>query len=358
MEFFVYITYDCNLDCSFCYAKSFLKKSKKSVLSDVKIDKLVEYIFSNRSGQDMIVFFGGEPLLEYKIIDKIVKKTNGFNLQYAVYTNGLLLDRVPLEVLNCLDVIFVSIDGDKKAQELYKGAGTYDKVINNLELIRPKTESLILGRITVDEATNIYDSVVGLLNYTDAIHWQIVNKPSFENKELFIGKYKENIKKLFEYWLSKFRVGEILRIVPFQAIISSLIFNYKNNNKSFRCNVGSDLQTIDVDGNIYWCDECIGDGSEIVGNIFNNERVNLLYKSHKEIFEDCKKCEVSDICLGRCKKCLLKCSDEQKRVYCELTIFLIKLILSHIDEIKDVVERNNYTFEDFFSGPYYTEEIP
>jgi len=355
----MYTTYKCNLSCSFCYAKDFFRNTKKSTLTDAQINNIIKYIsIRNKKTNDIIAFFGGEPLMEYQIIDNFIKKTKNLNIEYAVYTNGLLLNSVPLELLNSINVLFVSVDGDKKAQEYYKGKCTYDKVINNLKILKPKSNSFIIGRITADEETNIYISVTNLLHYTDAVHWQIVNKPEFKNKELFIKNYKKGIEMLFEYWLSQFRKDKILKIIPFQAIIASLIFNYRKNAKSFRCNAGSDLQTIDIDGNIYWCDEHVGNTDMSIGNITNRQYVNLQYQKHTHMFEDCKYCEFSKLCLGRCKKCLLEYSDQQNRAYCELTIHLIKTILKNIDEIKDIVEKNNYTLEQFFNGPYCTEEIP
>lgn len=357
MEYSIYITYKCNLRCPYCYVKDrFSSQTEK--LTDEKLDQIKNYILKNNQGQkDFLIFYGGEPLMEYEIIRKLINRTKKLNLSYGVYTNGLLLDKVPLNTLRLLDIILVSIDGDKKTHEEYRGRGTYEKIINNLKTIKSKLNSLIIGRITVTEETNIYKSVKNLLSYVDTIHWQIVNKPDFKNVDKFINNYKRDTKKLFNFWLSNLKRGNLLNIIPFQAIASSFIFGYPQNNLSFRCGAGTDLQVIDIDGNIYWCDEYVGNQKALIGNI-NNNQVTLPYKEHTEIFKDCKECEFSTICRGRCRRVMEEYSTNQVKNYCELTKYLIKTISKKTNEIKNILKSKKYNFEKFYDRPKWTEEIP
>ncbi len=358
MEYYISITYNCNLRCSYCSSKRILSPSKELILTNDKMDELIKYISKNNHTQkDLVIFFGGEPLLEYQIIDKFIKRASYLNLDYGLYTNGLLLDNIPLNILQSMNVIFVSVDGDKKSHDKHRGLGTYEKIINNLKTIKPKIDGFILGRITVEEETNIFNSATNIMNYVDGVYWQIVNKPKFNDKDVFINNYKKYIIQLFDFWLYNFKRGKILNIIPFQAIISSLVFNYARGGLSFRCGAGSSFQTIDIYGNIYWCDEYMGDPRGIVGRI-NGSKPNLLYENHKDIFEDCEKCKISDICLGRCKKCLKEYPKEQIRVYCDLSIFLVETIIVHINEIEKVIKSKNHDLKSLYNAPRCTEEIP
>lgn len=357
MEYYIFLTHNCNMRCSYCCAKRILS-SDHLALTPQMMDKIIEYISrNNRDQNNSIVFFGGEPLLEWQVMDDFMKKTSELNLSYSVYTNGLLLDSVPIGILRSLDTIFVSIDGDKDSHEKHRGRGTYQKIITNLKTIKPKLNGFIMGRITVEEETNIYKSVTNILNFVDAIYWQIVNKAKFNNANAFLKQYKENVRRLFEFWLTNFKRGKLFNIIPFQAIISSLVFDYKKHWHSFRCDAGTAFQAIDLDGNIYWCDEYIGHIKGIIGNI-NGNKPSVLYESHEEIFEDCRECKISAICLGRCKKCLKEYSTEQIRNYCNLTKFLIETILEYRSEIEKVINRDNYNLKSFYSIPDCTEEIP
>lgn len=356
LEYSIYINYRCNLRCNFCYVKEKLS-NQSIILTDRQINQIINYISKDHSDKEKIItFLGGEPLLDYKIIEKFIKKTKKFGWLYSMYTNGLLLNNVPLNVLKLFDIILVSVDGDKKAQEKYRGPGTYEKVINNIKAIKPKLNSLIIGRITLTEKTNIYKSSRNLLNYVDAIHWQIVNKAEFEDSNRFIKNYKKGIEKLLDLWLSNLKKGRLLKIIPFQAITASLIFNYPKNNLSFRCGAGHDLKTIDVDGNIYWCDEYVGNKKALVGNV--KDFPKLKYKKHTEIFDDCKKCDISDICRGRCRKCLEEYSTSQVRNYCKLTKILVNAMSKKKKEIERIAKNKKYKLSDFINIPDCTEEIP
>lgn len=358
MEYYIFLTYNCNLRCSYCSSSRILSSSKGSVLSIDHMNQVIDYIYKNSNGgNNSVVFFGGEPLIEYQLIETFIKKTSSLILSYILYTNGLLLDNVPQYMLRSLNSIIVSVDGDKDSHEKHRGAGSYDKIINNLKLIKLRKDSFLIGRITAEEETNIYKSVRNIINYVDAIYWQIVNKNEFNNPKKFINNYKNNLNELFELWLFYFKKGKIINIIPFQAIISSLLFNYGNDGLSFRCRAGSSLQVIDIEGNIYWCDEYIGDKKGIIGNV-NGSKPIMIYESHQEVFADCTNCDISSVCLGRCKKCLKEYPVDVIRVYCSLTRHLVEIILDHFDEIKMIVDNRKYNLETFYNVPYCTEEIP
>ncbi len=363
MEYYIFLTNRCNIRCSYCSAGRVVSSGNGGVLSEDTMKGIIDYIarssrYRNSEDRDLVVFFGGEPLLEYELIERFVEKAYPLDLSYALYTNGMLLRDVPVEVLNHMDVILVSFDGDRTSHERHRGRGTYDTIINNLHELKPSLSAHIIGRITVEEETDIYLSATSIINrYVDSVYWQIVNKPNFKNKGVFIKRYREGIKRLFDLWLERFRDGEVLRMIPFQAITGSLIFGY-NRERSFRCGAGSEHRTIDVEGNVYWCDEYVGDERGMVGHIKDRDSLYPIYRTHREIFQDCRDCDVEDICLGRCRKALTEYSDRQRRIYCGLTRYLINTVAQHTDEIRGVVEERGYSFEDIYTVPYCTEEIP
>lgn len=358
MEYSIYITYNCNLRCSFCYVKEKLSNRKKDI-SDRKIDQIAKYIANNEKKKIglWVVFFGGEPLLVPEIINKFITKLQNTKIRFAMYTNGLLLDKIPEAILEKIAVIFVSADGDKETQEKHRGQGTYHRVLSNIDAAKKKTGAFFIGRMTVDEQTDLYKSAVNLLKYTDGIHWQIANIPAFVSPSRFIKSYKAGLKKLFNYWLDSFKKRKNLNIIPFQAIIASLVFNYPNNKRSFRCGVGKSVQVIDIDGKIYWCDELVGNKKALIGNVAD-KRVKNNYKNNREVFDDCKTCDVSDICRGRCRKCLETYTPEHNRVYCKLTKFLISIVKKRIKEIERIIKKRNLTLAEFYKMRHLTEEIP
>jgi radical SAM protein with 4Fe4S-binding SPASM domain len=322
------------------------------------MDEIIRYIAQNKNGgKDSVVFFGGEPLLEYQVIDEFVRKSASMNLSYLMYTNGLLLNHVPPNTFQALDTIFISIDGDSRSHDRHRGEGTYQRIVENLRDMRPKVKSRLVGRITAEEETNIYVSVMNILEDVDAVHWQIVNKPEFKDPARFIDNYCKNLTDLFDFWLSGLRNGTVYNIVPFQAVASSVVFGYKKGDHSFRCNCGHSFQAIDIDGSIYWCDEFVGNPEGVIGNV-GTGTAQMSHESHKSMFEDCRYCRVSDICLGRCKKCLMNYSPKHIRNYCRMSTFLIDTILDRKDEIENIIRVSGYSMDAFYPLAGFTEEIP
>jgi len=331
--------------------------------TDEKLNHLLRYLREDisRNGNDRknsVVFYGGEPLLEYSLIRNFIQKSADLDLAYLLFTNGLLIDKVPLDVLNHIDILFISLDGDRESHNKHRGPNTYDVILNNLKKVRGRLKSHIIARITVEEETNIYQSVRNVIHWVDSVYWQIVNKPRFHHPETFLENYKHHLSQLWEYWLSSFERGKLLKLIPFQAVVSSLLSFDRGGRPSFRCGCGSSFQAIDPEGNVYECDEYVGDPKGVVGNIHNGKPIVLSGLSHKEVFKDCKVCDITDICLGRCRKCLKEFSPDQIRNYCELTRHLVKTIAHHLPRIRKIMHTKGLTPGDIYPEPHCTEEIP
>lgn len=362
MEYIIFLTYRCNLKCAYCFANNVVIGEKSSYcLSIDKTNQIINYIkedISKRSStKNSIVFFGGEPTLVPELIDYFIDKTSELDLTYSIYTNGLLLDHIPQNIISKLNTILVAIDGDKTAHETYKPIGSYEKIINNVRKIKKFFHGELIARITMEENTNIFKSVITLLDDFDFVHWQIVNKPYFNSPETLIESYKFNINKLCNYWIESLSKGIIHNIIPFIEITSYLLAGKKNNKRSFWCGCGNDVMAIDINGNIYQCDEYINRPDRSISTI-DKKNINLNYKSHTDLFVDCKNCNISSICLGRCRKSLETLPPEQIRIYCSLTNILIEKIESNLDLIKFSMEKKQLNISNFPHSLYNTEVIP
>jgi radical SAM protein with 4Fe4S-binding SPASM domain len=226
-------------------------------------------------------------------------------------------------------------------------------------MIRPRSRSKFLSRITLEEDVNIFSCATNLLPLFDFVHWQIVNKPKFSSPSMFADHYGNEVRQLFEYWCTELEKGHVLGIIPFQSLVNSLLFPEQMDRRSFRCKSGTELQVIDMRGNIYECDEYVGDLSKSIGNIESGAVHDLVYESHESLFAACKECSVTHICLGRCRKCLKYYSKEQIINYCLLTKSLLTVILEQMDRIKTIVSQQKMTSEVLYNKPYYNfEEIP
>lgn len=70
MECTLYLTDDCNLQCSYCYEGN---KKNKSYMTEATLEKTLDFIVSNNPANDYIdlLLLGGEPLLNKKSFLKL-----------------------------------------------------------------------------------------------------------------------------------------------------------------------------------------------------------------------------------------------------------------------------------------------
>ena len=139
--------------------------------STVDIKKLNKFLSKDKEA--VLVFYGGEPLLE---IDKIKRIMDQIQVKYRMQTNGKLLDKLPAKYLNQIKKILISIDGDKERTDYNKGVGTYDKIMENIQLIRKHGyKGELIARMTLSEFPDLYEQVFNIIKtgMFDSVHWQI-----------------------------------------------------------------------------------------------------------------------------------------------------------------------------------------
>ena len=71
-------------------------------------------------------------------------------------TNGILLDRLPADIVNRFTTILVSLDGNRELTDSNRGAGVYNRVMENIRKIRAGGYAgELIARMTVTESTDI-----------------------------------------------------------------------------------------------------------------------------------------------------------------------------------------------------------
>jgi len=137
LEATIYATSECNFNCNHCYFKQ--EKITKQSLQKEDID----YIVKNFN-LDKAVLLGGEPLmwdnLEYALqkLPKVTISTNGAMLhkKLELLKKYQIKDLKEGEKNRGLFAIQLSIDGFKHSHEDVRGKGTWETVINAIELLK------------------------------------------------------------------------------------------------------------------------------------------------------------------------------------------------------------------------------
>ncbi|MEE9336742.1 MAG: radical SAM protein [Methylococcaceae bacterium] len=123
----------CNLSCLHCYSSSSPKERGAldvALLSNALSDAADE-------GFNHVSISGGEPLL-YKSLEELLRNAKEAEYTTAVTTNGMLLDKQRLEMLQEItDLIAVSLDGIPESHNRMRNSEiAFEKMFSNLKLLR------------------------------------------------------------------------------------------------------------------------------------------------------------------------------------------------------------------------------
>jgi uncharacterized protein len=148
------VTESCNLRCEYCVYSGRYKYERthsSAMMSHSTAFRAVDYFFKKNSLSKRvgISFYGGEPLLNFPLIAKIVEYSKsametcgaGKRLAFSITTNGTMLNNgtVPFLVNNEIGLL-VSLDGPKILHDLNRktinGNGTFSLVCGNLSKLR------------------------------------------------------------------------------------------------------------------------------------------------------------------------------------------------------------------------------
>lgn len=349
------LTQNCNLRCSYCIysATSNLGQrshNKKHMSFETAKEALMFYKqHSEDSNMASIGFYGGEPLLEFELIKKIVdyadKLFEGKEICYAVTTNATLLSEDIIDYLvEHHFVITLSIDGPEKIQDKNRkfknGLGSYKVVENNILTFfrkHPYYMKNITVSMVIDEDSN-YNDIIELfksepfrdvkLTYTPVEKDATIADLSREyieqyNYDTFLGYiqfYRNEGKKCYP--------SKIIE-QDFNALESKLE-NFKPNilsacsAPSGPCIPGKTRLFINCLGEFYPCERVNENELMKIGTLysgFDYDKINDLLNVGRVSKDKCMNCwafQLCDVCVKRADDNGIM-SERKKVKFCEIT---------------------------------------
>jgi MoaA/NifB/PqqE/SkfB family radical SAM enzyme len=112
-------THRCNLDCVYCDKVNAKSPQMETSAALHLLDQLAAL------GTLSVCFDGGEPLV-HPGIEQLVRRAKTHGMRVSMSTNGMLLQRKP-RVLDCVDVVKISIDGPAHVHDQGRGRGSFEK---------------------------------------------------------------------------------------------------------------------------------------------------------------------------------------------------------------------------------------
>ena len=352
MEYFTYLTNDCNLHCKYCSVLIDCQKNNLPIKLDYNLEDYIAFIEETQSANNddtiVIYFFGGEPSLEYALAQRVVNLVNTklgekYKIYYVLHTNGLLLREIPAQLRDSLSLIMLSINYEVIPK--HNLAGSYfQKIIDNTVNVKLEKNIPIIARLTITENTSLYTEVMQIHHFFDLVYWQIENCPSFNDFETFYKTYTYEIGLLYEIWLKYFEMGIILKFVPFMAVTKFMFFHDRADNE-FSCGYGRGMIYIQTNGSCYACSDNMEGGKHYIGAL--KDGINPIDSRLDKL--KCAKCKYKPLCLGRCGRAHIEFDSRHVNEYCKLNQFMFNLFISDKGKI-DMALQNYEHYKEELSG--------
>jgi len=344
----VLTTLQCNFACDYCFQgdhgdyNKFADKMSMETAARVAtwIERELDRVRPERL---VVMFFGGEPLLNLPVMYEIAERAwqaaqaRGVSMGTSIITNGLLLTREVVDRMLPwgLKGVKITLDGDRdthnRMRPLRGGQGTFDRIIDNMRAVADRVPIAIGGNFD-ETSVDSYPALLEFLSQQDfAAKLSKVNfKPVIRNAAMVAADAAPQGKKL----LPLIPVGHDNKPLGGTCMTSA----GKGAGTATACNSCGELDdklgflrqetqrrgfptasgvptgpchvhmkhahTIGPDGSLYACPGFTGEKSQSTGHI--DDRRESWRESARERFErlhpwdECGDCAFIPVCAGGC----------------------------------------------------------
>jgi uncharacterized protein len=325
------VTSKCNLACKYCYEygedKIIDVKSPATwqppFMSEETARQTVEFALkeSANSKQVHLTFFGGETLLNFKVLQSTVSYARqraaevGKEMDFSLTTNATLLRPETIDWLVENNVaVTVSIDGPRNKQDdvrVFKnGKGSYDVAVPKIrELLQRHRTRPIGARVTLTrhnlDVRAIYDHLTQEIGFRDVGFAPVTTSP---------GRDWAIVDEGYSQMLSQFEslAWDFLECAVkgehhgFTNIREELGELHKGSSKAFPCGAGIGLVGVATDGDLALCHRFAGSPEHELGSVHTgidrDKQVSFLEKHHvaSPTKSVCHTCWARPMCAGGC----------------------------------------------------------
>ncbi len=347
------MAHDCNLKCEYCFASQGNFKGQRSLMSYEVGQKAFDYLVKN-SGNRVnleVDFFGGEPLMNFDVIKKLVdyarslEKDNNKRFRFTITTNGVLLDDEIIEYINeNMDNVVLSIDGRKsvndKMRKTLNDKGSYDVIVNNFKkLVANRKEKDYFARGTYTAYNLDFSEDVKHMRELGFEHISVepvVTKPEekYALTEEHVNTLKEEYEKLAKMYVNDYKhKDKKFSFFHFNIELDGGPCIYK---RSVGCGAGTEYIAVTPEGEFYPCHQFVGETEFIIGNVNDGITNDIVVNKFRNVSVNdkptCKDCWAKYYCSGGCHANAYNfnkdfnipynvgCELEKKRIECSIMI--------------------------------------
>jgi uncharacterized protein len=316
----LHVTGACNLACTYCYQSSPGRSAKNTDSMSLELARqAVDFLFAHAGNIEelVLVFFGGEPLLNFKLIAPVVEYAQGKATEhrkriiFSITTNGT---RLTPEIIRFLEQnqisVTVSIDGPEEVHDLHRrfpdGSPTYKKILPNIKnLLRAHIGRPIAARVTLVKNA---DFVPQIFDHLRDLGFSEVGFAPITTEDFSYQINNEGMEKLLEHFntlASRFlQAAGKEEFFGFSNLIDMVVNLHQGEILSHPCGAGQGLFSVDSRGDLYLCQRFTGEKEFRMGDIFNGLSLDTIdtFSAKTEVSqkEACQDCLARCTCAGGC----------------------------------------------------------
>lgn len=271
LEINIHITDKCNLKCTYCYSNFYSRHNPD--ISKQDILRIVDAFYE--MGVIEVSLIGGEPFL-HPDFPEIVDYIKSRGLFCSAVTNGYFL-RKHLETAKKLDMICVSMDGPEEINDSTRGAGSFKKITEALELLKENNVNRsVRATLQKHNLKSIRETMEVAMKYGAILNFGLLFPQSSESGEVKVvsqetpedTEYRDALKEIIEL-KKKYPSRFFNSLTNFRNALNwptsyTRFFLFKDELKDYPgyraipCCGGRTFATIDTDGRLYPCTNLIG----------------------------------------------------------------------------------------------------
>lgn len=311
------ISQDCNLRCSYCFADHGTFGGEKKLMSQNTAKNCVNKLLS-KDFDNYVIFFGGEPFLNFPLMEAIKKYGHQAKLaiKYTTITNGTVVnDPIEKFISETLFSICISLDGPKEINDIQRYYGpesVHDQVIMTLDRFKSKKIPLSINCTVTKKSISKLEYIAeyfGSLGVNSMAFIPVARIP--QESELMISDnefevYAKKLSSILSINLNQIASGSTKTVVsPNFDILMQLLTKTRIIH---HCSAGREYLAVTADGDVYPCHEFVGMDEFNMGNVNDEDFPGDAYYKIKAIFsnhsvyvcEECNSCWARFLCGGDC----------------------------------------------------------
>ena len=348
----LHIAHDCNLACRYCFAEEGEYHGRRALMSFEVGKKALDFLVANSGSREHLEvdFFGGEPLLNWKVVKQLVEygrsleEVNHKKFRFTLTTNGVLLNDEIMEFCNReMSNVVLSLDGRKeindKMRPFRNGSGSYDMIVPKFQKFaesRGQKNYYVRGTFT----RNNLDFADDVIHYADLGFQQMSMEPvvadpaeDYAIREEDIPQILKEYDKLALEYIKRKKDGRGFNFFHFMLDLTAGPCVAK---RLAGCGSGTEYLAVTPWGDLYPCHQFVGNEKFLLGNvdtgIVNTDIRDEFKLCNVYAKETCKDCFARFYCSGGCSANAynfsgsingayeIGCEMQKKRIECAIMI--------------------------------------